>query len=110
MSQAYLPLPGTRLVHLSTPSVLSRSEVCAATSILEHCQARISCHCNFCCGFWTICGVGPARSAQSTSLSLLPRLVPCVLGTQCLGSVLVCRPSSDRRSPILWAPRRPYSG
>jgi hypothetical protein len=95
MSEAHISVLVSRLFRLLAASLLPGPQIGFPAPNLEYDQIGRQRRYSFRTGFRTIRLLGPASPAQRATVPFLPGIMPCVLGAQCLGDVLIHGPHLD---------------
>lgn len=95
VSEAHLPLPLTSLVRLPLESILSGTEVRAPPPFRKYNQVGNRHYSCLRTCTWSICLLGSAVPVKRPIISILSWVDSCLLGSQHLGAVRFCRPSSN---------------
>ena len=89
LPEAHLPISRTSIFRILATSILPRPKIDFSYQIWKCAKIGLWDHCCVWCRLWTIRILGPATAATEQTVSILQRTMSCVLGSQCLGNVLL---------------------
>jgi hypothetical protein len=98
MLQAHIPVSRACVLRLSSPRLLSGGTVVLPVfqhTILQLRQLGCGHHSRIRKCFWAVCNVGSTAASGQSLVPVFARTLPCLLGAERLGYVLIHRSSAD---------------